>query len=299
MEGDQPNWYTTLCPTAAPEDRPGWPPLPGDYQVVRYRAPVAVCMLNSTELGVELAQGAPEGLAIVGTLRTENLGIERLIRNVLGNPHLRFLVLCGTETQQAIGHLPGQSLVSLFVEGIDERGRIRGARGKRPVLKNIHQDQIDAFRRQVELVEHIGEEKPNRIQAYIDACMARNPSPFDGSPVDPRVTTVRATEPQRLVPDAVGFFVVYPDIRHRQLIVEHYTTDGVLDCVIEGCTPAAVSREIIDRRLISRLDHAAYLGRELARAECSLMTGEAYIQDRAPGDLYHRAGHKGQAKTRG
>jgi tetrahydromethanopterin S-methyltransferase subunit A len=36
---------------------------------------------------------------------------------------------------------------------------------------------------------------------------------------------------------------------------------------------------------LSRLDHAAYLGRELARAEHSLSTGEPYVQDRAAGEV--------------
>jgi tetrahydromethanopterin S-methyltransferase subunit A len=274
-----------LCPTAAPEERTGWPPLPGDYQVVRYRAPVAVCTLNSTQLVTELAPRAPEGLAIVGTLHTENLGIERLICNVLANPHLRFLVLCGTDTQQAIGHLPGQSLVSLFNDGMDERGRIRGARGKRPVLKNVRPDQVDSFLRQVELVEHISEEAPHRIHASIEGCMARNPGPVTALPVETRVTTVRATEPQRLVPDEAGFFVVYPDTRRQLLAIEHYTTAGVLDCVIEGHTSAAIYSAAIERQLVSQLDHAAYLGCELARAELSLKTGERYVQDRAPGNV--------------
>jgi tetrahydromethanopterin S-methyltransferase subunit A len=38
----------------------------------------------------------------------------------------------------------------------------------------------------------------------------------------------------------------------------------------------------IERNLISRLDHAAYLGRELARAEYALSSGEPYVQDAAP-----------------
>jgi tetrahydromethanopterin S-methyltransferase subunit A len=166
------------CPTVMPEEREGWPPLPGDYRVVRYRAPVAVCTLNSGELLAALAQRAPEGLAIVGTLHTENLGIEHLMRNILANPHLRFLVLCGADTQQVVGHLPGQSLASLFSNGMDERGRIRGARGKRPVLKNVRSDQVDAFLRQVELIVCIGEEESSRIVDHIEACRTRDPGPL-------------------------------------------------------------------------------------------------------------------------
>jgi tetrahydromethanopterin S-methyltransferase subunit A len=64
-----------LCPTDEPVKREGWPPLPGDYHVVRYLAPIAVCTLNSPSVEQQLSEDAPEGLAIVGALHTENLGI--------------------------------------------------------------------------------------------------------------------------------------------------------------------------------------------------------------------------------
>lgn len=273
-----------LCPTDAPAERRGWPPLAGDYHVIRYRAPVAVCTLNSADLAARLAKRVPEGLAIVGTLHTENLGIERVIRNILANPNIRFLLLCGEDTQQVIGHLPGQSLASLFREGIDEHGRIRGARGRRPILKNVRREQVDAFLRQVELVEAIGEERDEAILERVEACPERDPGAFKETTADSAIPEIEATQPQRLISDPAGFFVVYPDSPRRRLVVEHYTNDGVLGCMIEGPTPAAVAAAIIERELITRLDHAAYLGRELARAEHSLLMGERYVQDRAPGE---------------
>jgi tetrahydromethanopterin S-methyltransferase subunit A len=274
-----------VCPAEEPAARHGWPPLPGDYHVIRYRAPAALCTLNSKALAARFAEAAPEGLAISGTLETENLGIERVIRNILANPHLRFLVLCGEDTRRTIGHLPGQSLASLFEGGIDERGRIRGAPGKRSILKNVTRAQVDAFLRQIKLVPLIGEEDVARILAQIRHCATQDPGPFQGAPSDVRVETVEAKEPGRLIPDPAGFFVVYPEGPRRRLTVEHYTKDGVLDSVIEGKTPSAVYGEIIHRKLVSRLDHAAYLGRELARAERSMATGETYFQDRAAGEI--------------
>ena len=172
------------CASEPVEERSGWPPLPGDYFALRYRAPVAVCALNSDELWSHLAEGAPDGLAIVGSLHTENLGIERVIRNVLANPHIRFLILCGKDTQQAIGHLPGQSLASLFEGGIDDRGRIAGAKGRRPVLKNVTHDHVEGFRRQVEAVNLIGEENRDVILEQIADCAARNPGPFEEASID-------------------------------------------------------------------------------------------------------------------
>jgi len=75
-----------LCPTEEPQERQGWPPLPGDYSVIRYGAPVAVCALNTEPLVKRFADSRPDGLAIVGTMHTENLGIERVIKNTLANP---------------------------------------------------------------------------------------------------------------------------------------------------------------------------------------------------------------------
>lgn len=275
-----------LCPTEEPDERQGWPPLPGDYHVVRYRAPVAVCTLNSEPVAQQLKDRAPGGLAIVGSLHTENLGIERIIRNTLANPNIRFLILCGEDTQQAIGHLPGQSLQSLFENGADERQRIRGARGKRPVLKNVTPEEIQTFVKQVELVPMIGEQSADVIGPRIEAVRRRDPGPYEGSVVAARIEVVQAGEPQSLTLDRAGYFVVYPDARWHRLVLEHYTNAGVLDCVIEGASSPALYAEAIRRNLISRLDHAAYLGRELARAERALERGEQYVQDKAPGAMW-------------
>jgi tetrahydromethanopterin S-methyltransferase subunit A len=272
------------CPTDEPAERRGWPPLAGDYHAVRYRAPVAVCTLNSAELANRLAGRPPEGLAIAGTLHTENLGIERIIQNVLANPNIRFLILAGPDTEQAVGHLPGQSLVSLFEKGLDDRGRIVGARGKRPVLKNVRQQRIEAFLTQVELVAMIGEENETKILHAVRDCASRTPGPFKGAPEETRIQVISASVPGRLVLDPAGFLVLYPDAARGKLIAEHYGNDGVLGCVIEGATASAVYGTVIERGLVTRLDHAAYLGRELARAERALETGEPYVQDRAAGE---------------
>ncbi len=274
--------HPSLCPTDVPAARRGWPPLPGNYHVVRHGAPVAVCTLNTEAVAKNLAADAPRGLAIAGTLHTENLGIERIVRNVLANPNVRFLVLCGEDTQQAIGHLPGQSLAALCANGLDAAGRIRGARGKRPVLKNVTADQVEAFRRQVELVSLVTELNLDRIASTVMACASRDPGAFDGAPADEAIPVVPAREPARLVLDPAGFLVVYPD-PSRGLVLEHYRSEGILDCVVEGSTASSVGATALERGLVSRLDHAVYLGRELARAEESLRTGAPYVQDRAPG----------------
>jgi tetrahydromethanopterin S-methyltransferase subunit A len=272
-----------LCPTEAPDERAGWPPLPGDYSVVRYSGSVAVCTLNTESLVPELARLAPPGLAIAGTMHTENLGIERVIRNVIANPNIRFLVLCGEDTKQLVGHLPGQCLESLHANGLEEKQRIVGARGKRPFVKNVSPALVDRFRKQVRLVSMIGELSAAAVGETVARCNREELPPYDAPAVTNTVETVHAKEPHFFKSDPAGFLVVYLERRTLQLVVEHYTPAGVLDCVVAGATPVAIYYEVIKRGLLTQLDHAAYLGRELATAERTLHTGEAYVQDRAPG----------------
>jgi len=273
------------CATQAPEVRAGWPPLPGDYQVARFQAPVAVCTLNADHLTKVLAQGQPEGLSIVGCLHTENLGIEHLIRNTLANPHIRFLILCGEDTRKTIGHLPGQSLLALSENGIDDKMRIINAKGKRPFVKNITPEHVEAFRQQVQLIDEIGNSDVSALLELIAATAVNDPGPFANAPMDVNPITIEVVaEPDKLVLDPAGYFVVYPDRSHQRLTLEHYTNKGVLNRIFTAVSATALYARVIEAKLISRLDHAAYLGRELARAEQALQSGEDYIQDRAPGE---------------
>lgn len=274
------------CATEEPESRAGWPPLPGDYRVIRFRAPVAVCTLNSDHLIKALADTPIEGLSIVGSLHTENLGIEHLIRNTLANPHIRFLIVCGEDTRKAIGHLPGQSLLALTQQGVNENMRIIDAKGKRPLLKNLQPEHVEAFRQQVRVIDRIGTDDPADLRALITASAGNDPGPFADAPPDTIPVPMEAAEaPRKLVLDPAGYFVVYPDRAQGRLVLEHYSNRGVLDRMFAATSAAALYTRVIDEGLISRLDHAAYLGRELARAEHALQSGDDYVQDRAPGEL--------------
>lgn len=267
---------------SAVEVRAGWPPLPGAYTVLRYHAPVAICTLTDESLAKAVAAAAGPEIAMVGTLQTENLGIERLIVNTLANPNLRFLIVCGLDSRQAVGHLPGQSLPALARAGLDERMRIIGAKGQRPVLRNLSREAVEHFRRTVEVVGAIGQREISCIMESARACARRDPGPAERFDAARTVPTVRGRAAARFQPDPAGYFVVFPDCARQRLLLEHYSNDGLLDLVIEGTEAAEFYLAAIERGLVTRLDHAAYLGRELARAEDALRNGEPYVQDAAP-----------------
>lgn len=145
--------------------------------------------------------------------------------------------------------------------------------------------QVRAFVRQVALVTLVGETDPSIIATQVRQRAASAPGPFEGAAADVAVPTLDAGAPSGLILDPAGYFVVYPEARGNWIPVEHYTNAGMLDCILRAQTPASLYATIIEKKLISRLDPAAYLGRELARAERSQQTGEPYVQDRAAGNI--------------
>lgn len=271
-----------VCPTEPVETRSGWPPLLGSYRVLRYQAPVAVCTLNSEELIDHVAAADTDAISIAGGLQTENLGIERLITNVLANPFIRFVIVCGADSQKMIGHLPGQSLVALARDGLNANRRIINAKGKRPVLRNLEPAAVDHFRRTVEVIDLVGVSEIESIIAAVHVCGERNLGPANPFAPNNVPRAVGGTVPVKMVSDPAGYFVIFIDRVRGLLNTEHYYNTGVLTTIIEGHSAAEVYMTVIKRGLLTRLDHAAYLGRELARAEQAMLSGGPYVQDAAP-----------------
>jgi tetrahydromethanopterin S-methyltransferase subunit A len=260
----------------------GWPPYPGDYRVLDAAGHIGVCVLTSEEFMEAVVAARPEGVAIVGTLFTENLGIERIISNLLASPHLSTLLVCGADSKQRVGHLPGQALISLMANGIDDHGRIVGAEGRRPFIKNLPIDIISRFRREVSVLDRIGEDQADRILSEISTVSGASCSTTRLTQPGQQPVAKTGGEPPPLVLDPEGYFVIFPDRSRNILRLEHYENDGTLAHLFEGNNAQGIYPTVIAEGLVSRLDHAAYLGAELARAEHALRTGDPYIQDHAP-----------------
>lgn len=130
-----------------------WPYVPGTYFVTNPAAPVAVTTLGSVTLAGAVSREPPSGFCIVGKVETDNIGIEKIIKNVLSNPAIRYLVCAGNETPR---HLTGATMMTLFENGIDEDKKIPRAPGMRPILPNTSAAEVSAFRKQVEPIDMIG-----------------------------------------------------------------------------------------------------------------------------------------------
>ncbi len=258
------------------------PPIVGDVVFGNAASPVAVCTLASRTLLGELA-GRQE-IAIAGRVFTENVGVERMVQNLAAMASIRVLIVCGRETQ----HRVGQTILALHRNGVTAEGRVIGSDAPEPVLPNLVPADLDAFRERVRVVDMIGELDVPTILARADVEQRAPASPAlsaahpTGIAAPVAVERVQATRDpaSAWVYDPTGYFLVFVDRPGQRLRVEQYTPEHVLVRVIDGAGADELCHTIVRLEHVSLLAHAAYLGRELARAETALRLGLDYEQDR-------------------
>ena len=154
----------------------GWPIIQGDYHTGDANSPVAVITMGSH---LDETAICAAGAALAGSCKTENLGIEKVVANIISNPNIRFVLLCGTEVK---GHLTGQSWVAMHENGV-EGGKIVGSKGAIPFLENLTAEHIKRFQEQVELVNLMETEDLGQISAKIAELTARDPGAFGADPI--------------------------------------------------------------------------------------------------------------------
>ena len=166
-----------------------YPPEPGCYLAGNPYSPVAVAVLldgpyearpptiKNVEPAIEalVRTGLEAGAALSGTLQTENIGIEKIICNVVANPNIRYLVLCGREVHQ---YKTGGTMKALFENGVNERRTIIGGPGRSAYLLNTPPQMVDRFLRQVSLIDLLEEMHPQEVRGAVTACLQEEPTAF-------------------------------------------------------------------------------------------------------------------------
>nr|WP_303716222.1 tetrahydromethanopterin S-methyltransferase subunit A [Methanoculleus marisnigri] len=213
----------------------GWPIAKGDFHTGDAQSCVAVITMGShlDEQGI-----ADAGTAIAGSCKTENLGLEKVIANVISNPNIRYILCCGTEVK---GHLSGQSFIALHAGGVSG-GKIVGAQGAIPFIENLTDDAIKRFQDQVEIVNIMESEDMGTIKAKIDELKAKDPGAFGAEPmiVEVKEAGGAAEEATGEVQPLTGELAL---IHARMKVIERMVTDigyrnkfaaGVYSGKIEG-----------------------------------------------------------------
>jgi dihydropteroate synthase-like protein len=93
--------------------------------------------------------------------------------------------------------------------------------------------------------------------------------------------TMAGEEVEPVTLDSKGVFRISVDREAETVVALHFITAEAdkPSNIIKGETAEAVYIKIVETGLVARLDHAAYLGSELSKAEIALRTGKEYIQD--------------------
>jgi len=161
---------------------PEYPPEKGRYVRGNDFSPVAVAIILNRdedkippEIEELVRSGIESGAALSGTVQTPNIGIEKIICNIVSNPNIRYIILSGPESE---GHKTGNALKALFKNGVDEKKRIIGTEAKHPLLYNLPMKLIERFLNQVSLIDLQFRGNPEIIKKAVWSCYQEKPVKF-------------------------------------------------------------------------------------------------------------------------
>lgn len=80
-------------------------------------------------------------------------------------------------------------------------------------------------------------------------------------------------------PDPKGYFLIRVNEKKKRLEAGFCNYKHIITKMIYGNNAIDVYSTIIKKKFISRLEHAAYLGKELYKAELALKYGKRYRQE--------------------
>jgi tetrahydromethanopterin S-methyltransferase subunit A len=161
---------------------PDYPTEEGRYLRGNDYSPVAVVIILNTdedkippEIERLVRTGIESGASLSGIVQTANIGIEKIVCNIVANPNIRYIVLGGPESA---GHRTGDAIRSLLKNGINERKQIIGTEALTASLFNISQEMIDRFRDQITLVD-CQHQNETVIRQAVWACYQETPTEFN------------------------------------------------------------------------------------------------------------------------
>jgi tetrahydromethanopterin S-methyltransferase subunit A len=166
------------------DPHPDYPQEEGRYLRGNDYSPVAVVIILNCDADKippeleNLVRAAIEtGAALSGTLQTENIGLEKIVCNIVANPNIRYLIVGGPESE---GHLTGQALKALIQHGVDDKKSIIGTHAPHPFLFNLSREMIDRFRTQLSLIDLQFEGDFDLMRKAVWSCYQEGPVEFRG-----------------------------------------------------------------------------------------------------------------------
>lgn len=105
--------------------------------------------------------------------------------------------------------------------------------------------------------------------------------PYDRSLERRAVVIIASANNTLLELDKLGSFRIAIDREEGKIVAQHFFSANVdsPDAIFKGKNAQDIYKDIARSHLVSAIDHAAYLGSELVKAEIALKTGKEYLQE--------------------
>jgi tetrahydromethanopterin S-methyltransferase subunit A len=111
---------------------------------------ICICTLSSIDLLVTISKlEVMDKLVIAGRLLSENKGIDQMIEYCIQNPQIKYIILCGKDVK---GHYPGDALINLIKNGIDDDGKVIDTIAPNPFLM-ADKENIVKFKEQISIID--------------------------------------------------------------------------------------------------------------------------------------------------
>lgn len=150
-----------------------------------------------TERAVMAKELSLSKVAAVGQLYSHNKGISALVRNILANPVITEIVLCGADKSGS-----GKALEQFFAKGVDENNCIVDVTGGQ-LDKELPKDALDLVRKRVKLTSLRNEISPQKVAELI-----RERTPNVTPWATPRLFPVPDQTPPETLPSEKTNFVI-------------------------------------------------------------------------------------------
>ncbi len=255
-----------------------WPFIAGNYRVLDDTAPVVVVLPNNESLAADLAALSIRSLCMVSPVCRSTSDIEKLIRNVDANLAIHCVVLAGGESS---AHPAMEALAAVLGSKLEKSDKAAALEHKvKGKLKTLD---LAALQKRVIVENMLGCTDIDKIIARVNKLGSEGIRPNTGFVVQGGASASgveRVIAPKNTAydvqKDKAGSFTIRTE--KKSIIIEHRNLKGELLREIEGTTARGLCITLIRNGWVSRLDHVAYLGRELTLAELALQQGQPYVQ---------------------
>jgi len=159
----------------------GWPIFyKDDLKISNLDSSIGICTLW-TKKDIIFTRLSENKYAVCGNLYTIQ-GINPMIKNILANPRIRKIVLCGADLMKS-----GEALINFIKYGIDENRKIINSSGF--IDDDINQELVESLRNNIEIIDMRGREREIPL---VLSNLDDNPTPFMEPIFIKEVDTIKA-----------------------------------------------------------------------------------------------------------